>query len=103
MLGRQRAERGDHLGDARDAERIGEAQHLLDAVHALARHGAAVKQAALDPIARPHHAGVGAAGDRGEQRRTVATLRRDREVVAIVQADGEREAPAAAMAGPASR
>ena len=91
LRGLDHCRRTGHLGHARDPERIGETQHLLDAVHARFCRHRPMQQAALNPVARPHRTDMTAAGDKREQRRPVATLGRDREVVALEEARGERK------------
>ena len=90
-LGRRRA---DHLRHARDAERVGEPQHLLDLVDVRRHRRAAVKHRPLEPAAELRSVlrdqpRVPPSRQKRKQRRPVAGLGRHREVVALEQLQRE--------------
>jgi len=90
------ADRADDLRHAFDAERIGKLHDVLDVMDIRRHRRAAMKQRALEPAAelRSVHrgkAGVLSSGKDREQRRPVAGLGRDREVVALEQPQREPE------------
>ena len=88
------AGRADQLGDARDAERVGKPQHILDAMQAFARRDAAGEDVADEASAQPrrHRRDAPATRKDREIGRPVARLGRYREVVAAKQTPCEREA-----------
>ena len=91
----RRRRRTHHLGHARNAERVGEPQHLLDAVNGCHGGRAAVKHAALDQVAEPGpvrigQSGVGSSGQHGKERGAVTGLGRDRQVISLEQSRHER-------------
>ena len=86
----------NQFGHARNAERVGKAQHLLDAMDVRHRRRAAIKDAGFDDVPEPGpvrvgQPGMGSSGEHGEECRAVARLGRNREVVALEQACHERE------------
>ena len=101
---RRRALRADEARHPRDPDGIGEAKHLLEPMQpGLVRHRAgerATAQLAAPPgVDRPD---VTAPGEQREEGRAIAALGRDREVVALEQAQREFEARRGAPFAPAS-
>jgi hypothetical protein len=91
---RRAGRRTDQLRHPRDAKRVGEAHHLLDAMDVRRQRRAAMKDAAFEETAKPRpirvgQPGVRTPGEQREHRRAVAGLGRNREVVALEQARRE--------------
>ena len=86
----RRRRRADHLRHARDAERVGEPQHLLDAMHGRVGNRVSVKRAGLDRAAERGSVGIDqadvpAAREPRKQCRAVAGLGRNRQVISLEQ------------------